>query len=297
MSTKNNSNFDRHRTLLSSPSQLSPTVPRVREDSPSAIQRPSSSSIPNLESLIEEEEIDHPCSKFVTKTLLPKQSTYQPMNKHRFNLPTIIESQEMLNESTISNTNAFTDEKHETYTVQATSTNLSNGFTINHLFESNRQRKSISVETDVDENGFVIPTTFKDISAFFENKTSRVHPTDRKKIVRARRSLTFNTYTQNANLSKTNIISSIDEESSIFHRQIKRIKRIHMTESDKAFNITRYWFSLLLLTNLLIGSIYICHVISTSQQATPNNENNQSKHSSCSTVEWMIKFIGQSFFR
>ena len=144
MSTKNNSNFERHRTLLSSSSQLTPTVPRVREDSPSAIQRPSSSSsssIPNLESLIEEEEIDHPSSKFITKTLLSKQNAYQSMSKHRFNLPTIIESQEMLNESTISNTNAFTDEKHETYTVQATSTNLSNGFTINHLFESNRQRK------------------------------------------------------------------------------------------------------------------------------------------------------------
>ena len=56
VSTSNGNGLSRHRTISSSStlihqyySQSSPTVPRVREDSPSAIVRPSPlSSIPDL---------------------------------------------------------------------------------------------------------------------------------------------------------------------------------------------------------------------------------------------------------
>ncbi|UJR25026.1 hypothetical protein I4U23_006387 [Adineta vaga] len=144
MGTSNNSTFNRRRTSSSS-SSSSPTVRRVREDSPSAILRPpSSSSTPNLESLIEEDEIDFPSTNFPSKTL-PKQNSYQTMHKHRLNLPTIIESHdhEMLNESTNTLRNEFHGDKHDTHITHATNTNhnqlmnvhierkLINGFTIN----------------------------------------------------------------------------------------------------------------------------------------------------------------------
>jgi hypothetical protein len=79
-------------------SGLSPTVPRVREDSPSAIVRPSPpSSTPNLEILPEEEEEDEEDIPYneqtsLTSLTIRKQNSYQNLSKNQFVLPTILES-------------------------------------------------------------------------------------------------------------------------------------------------------------------------------------------------------------
>jgi hypothetical protein len=103
VSTNNGHSLPRHRPLSSSSklinrrysSQPLPTVPRVREDSPSAVVRPSPpSSIPNLGILTEEDE-DIPYSNLINNeqpSLLPKQNSYQMINKRQIVLPTIIES-------------------------------------------------------------------------------------------------------------------------------------------------------------------------------------------------------------
>ena len=111
VSTNHNHDLTRHRNLLSSSSIIhhyysgpSPTVPRVRENSPSAIVRPSppSSSIPNLESLLEEEDEDIPSSNLIhneqtnlVSITLPKQNL---STKRQIVLPTILESNDHENE-------------------------------------------------------------------------------------------------------------------------------------------------------------------------------------------------------
>ena len=73
-----------------------PTVPRVREDSPSAVVRPSPpSSMPNLEILTEEDE-DIP-------TLNEQPSSLRKQNSYQIVLPTIIESHEHMPDANIIN--------------------------------------------------------------------------------------------------------------------------------------------------------------------------------------------------
>src|SRR5271155_4850793 len=103
VSTNNNNGLTRRRNLSSSSSSTiihhycsgpSPTVPRVREDSPSAIVRPSPpSSIPNLEILPEEEEEDIPYNEqpSLISLTIRKQNSSQSLPKHQFVLPTIVE--------------------------------------------------------------------------------------------------------------------------------------------------------------------------------------------------------------
>jgi hypothetical protein len=89
-------NSHRSQSVHNSYSGSSPTVPRVREDSPSAIFRPiPSSSIPNLEILREEEEEDNIPSNeqsSLTSLIFPKPNSYQSLPKYHFVLPTIDES-------------------------------------------------------------------------------------------------------------------------------------------------------------------------------------------------------------
>ncbi|CAF3355487.1 unnamed protein product [Rotaria sp. Silwood1] len=91
--------------------------------------------------------------------------------------------------------------------------------------------------TDVDKNNILLPTTFKDISAFFETKAlaaTTIHTLERKKIVRAKRSLSLNRCMSiNKNhLPKLEIITSVEPEATIFHHQIKRIKNTHKSEFE-----------------------------------------------------------------
>jgi hypothetical protein len=106
MNTSNTNGLTRQRNHSSSStmihhcySRLSPKVPRVREDSPNAVVRPSPpSSMPNLESLIEEDEdissssLTNNEQPSLISTILRKQNSYQTINKHQIVLPTIIES-------------------------------------------------------------------------------------------------------------------------------------------------------------------------------------------------------------
>jgi hypothetical protein len=97
VNTSRSNSLTRHRNLSSSSkiihhhySRPSPTVPRVREDSPSAVVRPSPpSSMPNLEILIEEDE-DIPCTILTNNEQL--NSTLRKQSSYQIVLPTIIES-------------------------------------------------------------------------------------------------------------------------------------------------------------------------------------------------------------
>lgn len=104
MSTNINHNSIRQRNLLSSssikhhyPSNSTPSVPRVRENSPKTTVRSSSSSVPHLECVFEEEiDEDNQCSNVIDielknlQTKSPRQSNSS--NKYQTVLPTIIES-------------------------------------------------------------------------------------------------------------------------------------------------------------------------------------------------------------
>ncbi|CAF2725493.1 unnamed protein product [Rotaria sp. Silwood2] len=97
--------------------------------------------------------------------------------------------------------------------------------------------KSMSSSTDVDKNKIFIPTTFKDISAFFETKSlaaNTIHTLEQKKIIRAKRSLSLKRHVPiNKNdLPSLEIITSVEPESTIFHHQIKRIKKTHKSEFE-----------------------------------------------------------------
>lgn len=82
-------------------SQTTPTVPRMREDSPSALVRPSPpSSTPNLPILTEDDAEDTEQLPVIS-LVRPKynnNNSYPTMSKHSVVLPTIIEShdQELL---------------------------------------------------------------------------------------------------------------------------------------------------------------------------------------------------------
>jgi len=129
VNTNHNNNLIHHRNLPSSSkiihhhySRSSPKVPRVREDSPSAIVRPSPpSSISNLEILTEEDDEDIPCSSLTNNEqpnlesiILRKQNSYQIV------LPTIIESNdhEIMIDNEQNTSHESIDDKHKKYIVK-----------------------------------------------------------------------------------------------------------------------------------------------------------------------------------
>jgi len=120
VSTNNGNALTRHRTLTSS-SRTLPTVPRVREDSPSAIVRPSPpSSISNLEILTEEDEdiqYSNP-TNHEQPTSLRKQNSYEKTDKYQTVLPTIIESNDydVISENMIHDESI--DDQHNKYLVK-----------------------------------------------------------------------------------------------------------------------------------------------------------------------------------
>ena len=61
-----------------------------------------------------------------------------------------------------------------------------------------------------------------------------VHTAERKKIIRAKRSLPLNRYipVNNNDLPQLEITWSNEEKSNIIHHQIKRIKKVHKSECD-----------------------------------------------------------------
>jgi hypothetical protein len=128
VNTNHNNNLIRHRNLPSSSkiihhhySRSSPKVPRVRDDSPNAIVRPSPpSSMSNLEILTEEDE-DIPCSSLTNNEqpnlrsiILRKQNSYQIV------LPTIIESNdhEIMIDNEQNTSQESIDDKHKKYIVK-----------------------------------------------------------------------------------------------------------------------------------------------------------------------------------
>ncbi|CAF4280222.1 unnamed protein product, partial [Adineta steineri] len=88
---------------------------------------------------------------------------------------------------------------------------------------------SITSSTNIDNTELLIPTTFKDISIFFENKASITTTIQQKKIIRAKRSLSLNKNMSinNNDSFKNDDISLTKKDSAIFHQQIKRIKKTH----------------------------------------------------------------------
>jgi hypothetical protein len=152
ISTSKNNDWTRHRTLSPSStlihhyySRPSPTVPRVREDSPSAIVRPSPpSSMPNLEILTEEDE-DIPYSNVTNNeqpSLLSLTLRKQTINKRQMVLPTIVESNDhelMIDSMTNITSSQSIDDRHDEYVVKlesrdsfaATNTNYNQVMNVN----------------------------------------------------------------------------------------------------------------------------------------------------------------------
>jgi hypothetical protein len=199
VSTGNSTGLSRHRTL-SSPSTIlhhhyysrpSPTVPRVREDSPSAIVRPSPpSSIPNLEILTEEENEDIPCSTGTNNEqpsliliTLPKRNSYQAINRHQIVLPTIVESNDhevMIdsvpnrNDGNVFNSELIDDDGQDKYFVKlksqdsrvATNTNYNQVTNI----DIERKERSLNGNTNTELTGFILD---KRINEFFQQKNEK----------------------------------------------------------------------------------------------------------------------------
>ncbi|CAF3952991.1 unnamed protein product [Rotaria sordida] len=296
VNNSNGNNLIRHRNLSSSSTikhnyctWSSSTIARTRDDSPHAVIRPysSSSSIPNLEILTEEDE-DISCSNLSnnnrTNSLsikLRKQNSYQTVNRHQIVLPTIVESNDHevmidslseTNDVNVTNKESIND-SHNKYMIKSTlqdsfvatntnynqvmnvdierkertlNTNMNYDMTeftldkhVNEILQQKTPRlnQPTSSSTDFDKNKIFIPTTFKDISAFFETKVLAAttnHTLEQKKIVRAKRSLSLKQCMprNKNNLPKLEIISSTEPESTIFHHQIKRIKRTHKSEFE-----------------------------------------------------------------
>ncbi len=93
----------------------------------------------------------------------------------------------------------------------------------------------MSSSINIEKTEILLPNTFKDISAFFENKSLIAYTSnlsEQKKMVRAKRSLSINRSIpiNNNDLTKLEIISSAEKESNIFHHQIKRLKTAHKFE-------------------------------------------------------------------
>jgi hypothetical protein len=170
ISTSKNNDWTRHRTLSPSStlihhyySRPSPTVPRVREDSPSAIVRPSPpSSMPNLEILTEEDE-DIPYSNVTNNeqpSLLSLTLRKQTINKRQMVLPTIVESNDhelMIDSMTNITSSQSIDDRHDEYVVKlesrdsfaATNTNY------NQVMNVNIERK-LNTNKNNEMNGFAL---------------------------------------------------------------------------------------------------------------------------------------------
>lgn len=146
VSTAPRSHHPRRRPLSSPPATSSlrslPTVPRVRDDSPSAILRPlSSSSIPSLTILTEEEETDLTCPIADEQRNSPstKQAVYPAVNKRRLTLPTIIESHD--HEAAIDNRTDSPEADDHPPTVCAINTNYAQVLSLERKLQSKHQRK------------------------------------------------------------------------------------------------------------------------------------------------------------
>jgi hypothetical protein len=167
-----------------------------------------------------------------------------------------------------------------------------------------------------------MPTTFKDISAFFENKTL-----EQKKIIRAKRSLSLNRYIPDS--PKLDIISSTEEKSITFHHQIKRIKKTHKSQFDSEFiennntktNEDKHRSSkkLLLIMTMIFVYFFLTNIYKNlfrlnqqldvfPQQSEPpisliSNNNLISQYGQFirnrffSSLDLLVTFIGQIFFR
>ncbi len=156
--TSHNNGFTRHRYY----SRPSPTVPRVREDSPSAIVRPSPpSSISNLEILPEEDE-DIPFinneQPNLTSLNIRKQNSYQNLPKYQFVLPTIVESHD--HEILIDN-ESYDDKCKQDNSIVATNTNYNN------------QIENIDFERTLKNNEMMEFTLDKRINELLQQKKSQ----------------------------------------------------------------------------------------------------------------------------
>ncbi|CAM4755960.1 unnamed protein product [Rotaria magnacalcarata] len=302
VATSSGESLNHHRTFTSPSTTMHhycswslPKVAHVRDESPYGLIRSfSSSSIPNLEILTEEDEniscshlTNHDQRSLVSKKLR-KQNSKQTFTTQQLVLSTIIESndhdaisdsQSYNDDEDITVTELINDRRNE-YIVKstpkdsfgATNTNYNqviqndierkegtintntNHDTVELTFDTHINeilqrktsklnklslfvvvcfcfvKKSLSSSADVDKKKIFIPTTFKDISAFFETKALLANKTDaskQKKIVRAKRQLSAKSYmhTNNHNLPKIEIISLGEPESTFFRHQIKRLKK------------------------------------------------------------------------
>ncbi|CAM4856547.1 unnamed protein product [Rotaria socialis] len=295
VTTSSGESLNHHRTFTTPSTTMHhycswslPKLAHVRDESPYGLIRSfSSSSIPNLEILTEEDEnmscsnlTYHDQTSLVSKKLR-KQNSKQAFIRQQLVLPTIIESNDhdaisdsqSYNDDEDITVNELINDRHNEYIFKstpkdsfgATNTNynlvIQNDIerkeetintTINHdtaelTFDTqiheilqrktSKLNKSLSSSADVDKNKIFIPTTFKDISAFFETKSLIANKTDtskQKKIVRAKRQLSAKSYmhTNNHNLPKIEIISLSEPESTFFRHQIKRLKKTSNCEFE-----------------------------------------------------------------
>lgn len=178
VSTSHSNGLTRYRSSSSSKivhhyySRPLPTVPRVRDDSPSAINRPSPpTSISNLDILIEEDEDILPTNLInneQTNLLLSKQNSSQILNnnnKYQIVLPTILELNDHEHNQSI-------DEKYNIQLKQKKQdsfipTNTNN----NHILNCDNQRKEEKLNT---KNKQIIEFTLnKRINQFLQKRIPR----------------------------------------------------------------------------------------------------------------------------
>lgn len=178
VSTSHSNGLTSHRNLSSSSriihhyySRPSPTVPRVREDSPSAIVRPSPpTSISNLEILTEEEDEDIPCTNSPDNEqpnfLIRKQNSYQTINKYQIVLPTIIETNdhEIINDNEQNNKYDIKLKRQDSFV--ATNTNY------NQVIDNDNQIKEEILNTNKN-NQRIEFTLNQRINELLQQKTRR----------------------------------------------------------------------------------------------------------------------------
>jgi len=178
MNTSRSNSLTRHRNLSSTSriihhhySRSSPTVPRVREDSPSAVVRSSPpSSMPNLEILIEEDE-DIPST--ILKNNEQFNSTLRKQSSYQIVLPTIIESNDheiMIeneqNESINDQQNKYDIKLKRQDSFVATNTNY------NQVINVDIERKERTLNTN--KNNQIVEFTFdKRINELLQQRKSR----------------------------------------------------------------------------------------------------------------------------
>jgi hypothetical protein len=177
VSTHNGNDLTRHRTLSSSSkiinhhysSRSLPKVPRVREDSPSAIVRPSPpSSIPNLDIVTEEDE-DIPYSNTIDNeqpNLIRKQFSYQNLNKRQIVLPTIIESNDY------DTNNESIDDRHNKYVIKTQDSFVGTNTNYNQVrnIDIERKERILNTNKNNDTIGFTLD---KRINELIQQKRQR----------------------------------------------------------------------------------------------------------------------------